>query len=153
MILHVTNLLFYILHFCKLKYPKNNTDKSVHNFYQNFVIAKGKPLMFPETGAPWYTTYTRQPVPGTPASSKELDIKRAWWVQVFGTNRTTLFPGLIAAVNFEETKTVDGYLKDWSVVNRTETAAMFNSLLGTYDGTLVQGTRFKYACDGSVTLN
>jgi hypothetical protein len=109
--------------------------------------------MFPETGAPWYITPTRQPVPGTPASSKELDIKRAWWDQVFGTNRATLFPGLIAAVNFEETKTAEGYLKDWSVVNRTDTAAMFNSLLGKYDGSLVQGTRFKYACDGSVTLN
>ncbi|KAJ3385832.1 hypothetical protein HDU84_002014 [Entophlyctis sp. JEL0112] len=127
----------------------------VHNFYNMFSNSTtyDKPLMLPETAAPYFTNMT-----ATSASVSETAIKSGWWKQVLGDNSIKQFPRLKMAVNFEEEKvqTPFGstpYLADWRVLNTSSQLAMWKDVMSSYNGKLLQTSDLTYGCDGSVTIS
>ena len=59
----------------RLSLNRNSTWSYVHNFYKRFAEEKGKPMMLPETSAPYLMDVKD-------SLTSELNIKSAWWNQM-----------------------------------------------------------------------
>jgi hypothetical protein len=114
------------------------------NFYKRFAEDKQKPMMFPETGAPFLRDL--------PANAGELNIKRVWWEEMYSLATISRYPLLKLFVNFEETKTLNRHVRDWSITNSTEVTPEYVRYLTSFASNLARGDRFKYGCDGSMEL-
>ena len=74
-------------------------------------------MMIPETGCP---------VCGANVGIQtEVQMKQAWWSQIFARDLQTRFPLLKAIVYFEEAKPEQGQWKDWRVTANTTVRASF----------------------------
>ncbi|KAJ3172788.1 hypothetical protein HK101_011126 [Irineochytrium annulatum] len=137
--------------------PLSATYIKTRQFYQNFAAAKGKPMMLPETGAPWYTNMDGSPLTAA-GQSTPLAIKQGWWEQVFSQDTLTNFPLLKLVVNFEEAKPVPPNMKDWTVTNpfgndTSGVAQAFNQKMQSFGpNMLFGGQSMQFGCDGSVAL-
>ncbi|KAJ3409740.1 hypothetical protein HDV05_004279 [Chytridiales sp. JEL 0842] len=114
------------------------------DFYNRYARLKNKPMMFPETGAPF--------LPEQPANIGEVAIKQAWWRQMYSAETIQNFPLLKLFVNFEERKVEAGQIRDWAVGNTTEVLTPFVQDMRPFAGNLVQGDRMKFECSGAVYL-
>jgi hypothetical protein len=83
-------------------------DRGLPNFYQVYAEGHGKPLAIPETAA-FYNTSV--------GGDSELDIKRAWWRQVFSPTVARQLPALKMINWFEWRKPepeVNNAVVDWT---------------------------------------
>ncbi|KAJ3411205.1 hypothetical protein HDV05_002589 [Chytridiales sp. JEL 0842] len=118
----------------------------LQNFYKRFAEDKRKPMMFPETGAPFLANL--------PANAGELAIKEAWWRQMFSDDTIRSFPWLKLFVYFEETKTLNSHVRNWAVTvaNDTRVLPAFVNYMSGFSSKLVSGDRMKVDCSGAVTF-
>ncbi|KAJ3273458.1 serine palmitoyltransferase, long chain base subunit [Terramyces sp. JEL0728] len=96
------------------------SDKEYLNFYDRFVLKKGKPFILSETGSAFaYNAPNSRPLIkddlSTPLVDQEAQIKESWWRAIFWTSildkQKVKLPKLQAAVWFEEMKEEQSY--DW----------------------------------------
>ncbi|KAJ3309574.1 hypothetical protein HDU76_003577 [Blyttiomyces sp. JEL0837] len=118
------------------------TFKTLHAFYQRFAAGKNKPMLLPESGSPFFV--------GQTPYYDEKTIKMGWWDQVLSDYTLQNYPLLQVVVNFEEAKSQNGFVRDWTLTNHTEILNKFSQKLVDFGGHLVEGTKLKFACDGSV---
>ncbi|KAI9344604.1 glycoside hydrolase superfamily [Obelidium mucronatum] len=129
-----------------------------YGFYKKFVQAKKKPMMLPETGAPFLykdingTSGPSASVAGDPLAISDSAIKELWYKSLFNTTMLEKFPGVKLMVNFEEKKLLGGFWRDWRLTNSTDTLVPFLRDLTAFSGNMKQATAFEYGCDGSVKL-
>lgn len=117
-------------------------------FYNRFAAAKNRPMMLPETGAPYL-----QGLPTVaPIADSEVNIKMSWWNQVLSADTLRQFPLLQLAVNFEENKTLNGFNRDWRLLENPTVLNSFKNKYSTFSSNLVEGNALKFSCDGSITL-
>ncbi|PTT68505.1 glycoside hydrolase family 26 protein [Arthrobacter sp. HMWF013] len=100
----------------------NGDDSLLPNFYEVYGQEHGKPVAIPETAALYN--------PATGGAS-EIDIKRAWWEQVFSPDTAAQFPHLKMINWFEWDKNeveVNGRI-DWTVTNTPAIRDAFTTAL------------------------
>ncbi|KAJ3295588.1 hypothetical protein HK104_002492 [Borealophlyctis nickersoniae] len=120
----------------------NPQTRAVRDFYTRFAVNRNKPFALSESGAPWLVNK-----PGT----SELDIKRAWWEQLFNSTVYSQFPMLKMVVNFEERKdNGDGMLQDWALTVNPVVAAPYQQYLMSQANALLMGDKMTFGCDGSL---
>ncbi|MHA7208375.1 glycoside hydrolase family 26 protein [Arthrobacter sp. MDT1-65] len=101
---------------------KNGDDSMLPDFYADYAGGHGKPVAIPETAA-----LVRDDIGGLRA----LNIKRAWWEQVFDPEVQERFPQL-AMVNWFEWNKVEpevGAAVDWTVVEDDAVRTEFTAAL------------------------
>ncbi|KAJ3030441.1 UNVERIFIED_CONTAM: hypothetical protein HDU68_008993 [Siphonaria sp. JEL0065] len=132
---------------------------SNYGFYAKFAKGKNKPMMLPETGAPYLYNMTltggvgqSSSKAGDPLAVSNSAIKELWYQSLFNTTVITNFPKLKLIVNFEEMKVLGGSWRDWRLTNSTEIMQPFLKDLNAFSGHMQQATAFSYGCDGSVKL-
>ncbi|KAI8825416.1 glycoside hydrolase superfamily, partial [Chytriomyces cf. hyalinus JEL632] len=130
----------------------NTADwQRTRNFYQQFAASKNKPMMLPETGAPWIAEWATRA-----GATTEVAIKSAWYNQLLSTATLTTYPRLKLVVNFEERKplALDGEpaIQDWRVTNNSVTLDWWNGKLTEFQGNLKFANELVYNCDGSVVI-
>lgn len=115
----------------------------LRNFYQNFVVQRGKPMMIPETSAPFSPNQTG---PATDAA-----IKQVWYQQILSTNNTqNNFPRIKLVVQFEEQKgDGNGQFQDWRVTADPSVFETFKATLAQSRASLKYATDFKVDCGGN----
>lgn len=94
-------------------------ERAVPDFYAAYAEGHGKPMAIPETSAFFNTTV---------AGSPELEIKRAWWRQVFSAETARAFPRIRMINWFEWRKPepeVGGAVVDWTVTSDPAMAGEF----------------------------
>lgn len=104
-------------------------ETGLPDFYAEYVVAHDKPMAIVETAA------LHQP--GAPGPTA-LEVKQAWWRQVFGDDVADLFPRLRMINWFEWRKAeeeIGGATIDWTATADPEVAAAFRADLP--DGRLV----------------
>ncbi|MGU3437507.1 OpgC domain-containing protein [Actinomycetes bacterium M1A6_2h] len=102
-------------------YP--DTAGAGRNFYQTYVRDAAKP-MFVETAA-FYQ-------PNGTGSASEIDIKSAWWEQIFGAETRSAYPGITMVTWLEVERAedeVDGALVDWRATATPTMASALKSAL------------------------
>ena len=118
-------------------------DGGLRQFYRRFVQEKNKPMMIPETGAPWFQNINN------PAAT-ELQIKQNWWNQIY--NSVNDFPHLRMVVHFEENKQdAIGAARDWRILENPQILQAYKNDIGKWKNNLLFGTELFYNCDGTVT--
>ncbi|KAJ3106779.1 hypothetical protein HK100_003682 [Physocladia obscura] len=154
--------------------PSGSNDSAwlaVHNFYQMFSVARNKPLMFPETGAPWISAFAI-----VSGATTETTLKQEWWSQIFSENSFTNFPKFKFAVQFEEIKPLDlgdglcqsfelfykfanqainpgtPAVQDWRVTNNSNTLNWWNGYVQSIRSDLKGADQLIFSCNGSVSL-
>ena len=117
-------------------------DGGLRQFYRRFVQEKNKPMMIPETGAPWFEN-----IVGT---ATELQLKQNWWRQIYNSRGD--FQNLKMIVHFEEKKS-DAQMseRDWRILNNPSVLNAFKADINSWKKDLLFGTELYYNCDGSVT--
>ena len=119
----------------------------LRDFYQRFVVEKGKPLMIPESSAP----FTPNPPPNDQnGQATSAEIKSVWWGQIFSENTYQTLPRLKMAAQFEEEKSdgVNGF-QDWRVLADPATLSSFKSLINGQKSHISLATDFKVDCGGN----
>lgn len=121
----------------------------LHNFYSRFAEARKKPLMLPETAAPWVSAWSS-------ASTTETIVKENWWQQIF-TAYQTKFPLLKLVVFFEEQK-VDATtglsnIRDWRIMSNPEVRNAFIKDQAAGGTMFAHATDIKFNCKGEVNWN
>lgn len=124
--------------------PRNGDP--TRDFYNVFVNQRRKPMMIPETSAPFIDSETG------PATDPQ--IKQAWWVQVLGPETVARFPRMKMVTQFEENK-ADGIAKvrNWRVTLRDDTLRVFLGVLQRFRGGLSYASDFKVDCGGNWKRN
>jgi hypothetical protein len=87
-------------------------DRGLPDFYRDYADGHGKPLAIPETAALYNTS--------EPGGDAELDIKRAWWRQVFNADVARRLPQLKMINWFEWRKPepeVGNSIIDWTATH------------------------------------
>ncbi|KAI9324594.1 glycoside hydrolase superfamily [Zopfochytrium polystomum] len=87
-----------------------------------------------------------------PTTSRAVTIKMAWWDQVLSADTIAKFPMLQVAVNFEEMKVLNGFTRDWRLLNNTAVKDAFKKRVVSFGNNLADGPSLVYGCDGSVKL-
>ncbi|KAJ3056069.1 hypothetical protein HK097_008197 [Rhizophlyctis rosea] len=128
--------------------PDSNAQtRGVRAFYQRFSVARNKPMMLAESGAPLLVGR---------GGAAELDIKRAWWQQSVNATVLSRYPNLKAIVNFEEEKdNGDGTRRDWAYSFNPVVAKGYRDYLTGFKkggGKIWFADELKFACDGSVEV-
>jgi hypothetical protein len=97
-------------------------DTAVPDFYGEYGQSRGKPVAIPETAAFFNTARN---------TSQELQIKQAWWKQVFSAELHTEFPQLKMINWFEWNKTEPEVASrvDWTATRRPEIREAFTRAL------------------------
>jgi hypothetical protein len=99
-------------------------DRGLPNFYNIYSEVHGKPMAIPETAALYNTSID--------TGDSELDIKRAWWRQVFSPEVALKFPDIKLINWFEWRKPeaeVGGAIIDWTAtINPTMRDAFVSDL-------------------------
>ncbi|KAJ3067318.1 hypothetical protein HDU98_009493 [Podochytrium sp. JEL0797] len=133
---------------------------AAHDFYSQFCQGTHmKPMMLPETGAPFLNSPTAAGTPG-PSASVPGDtlavsgsaIKEQWFASIFNSTVLTDYPKLKLVVNFEEEKLLGGYFRDWRLTNDSATLQPFLAEVNSFSRSLPQASAFRFGCDGSVML-
>ncbi|KAJ3349776.1 hypothetical protein HDU83_000313 [Entophlyctis luteolus] len=148
-------------------YGYNQLDTDVwwqkyYNFYKRFCGPDGhnKPMLLPETGAPYLylPTANGNLVPGASASNTSnavsaITIRTEWFASLFNTTVLSIYPKIKLVVNFEEEKYLSNYWRDWRLTNATDQRAAFIKQISDF-GTdrLPQASKFSYGCSGTVSL-
>ena len=117
------------------------------DFYERFVVQRGKPLMIPESSAP----NTPNPPPSDRnGKATSSEIKSAWWGQIFGSNTFNTMPRLKLAAQFEEQKSdgVNGF-QDWRVLVDPATLTAFKNLITGQKSHISLADDFKVDCGGN----
>jgi hypothetical protein len=73
-----------------------NGARQIPNFYASYSVAKRKPFMITETSALY--------LPQVKTGATQLQIKQAWWRQVYAADIPRRFPNLDAILWFEDNK-------------------------------------------------
>ncbi|KAJ3095957.1 hypothetical protein HDU97_006343 [Phlyctochytrium planicorne] len=136
--------------------PKGTTTaafKAMLDFYTRFCTERNKPMMIPETGAPFVLVDDH--LERVPARSGELTIKQAWWSQVWSQESINTWPKLKLAVQFEETKWQNEKFQNWAVTNASnyEVLPAFNQFIQNSRQIIILGADMSFRCDGSIVLN
>ncbi|KAJ3114083.1 hypothetical protein HDU96_002578 [Phlyctochytrium bullatum] len=127
-------------------------------FYKKFAEGKRKPMMLPETGAPYIVAdQNNVPAPttaglnGAPRLS-EREIKSGWWQQLYNQTTVNTWPYLKLMVQFEEQKLQANKIQNWAVTNATAADVLpaYRSFLDTAKNVIALGTDMSFKCDGSV---
>jgi hypothetical protein len=118
--------------------PSADGDK-LKDFYGRFCIEHNKPLMIPETGASF--------LPGETGDS-ELQIKSAWYREIF-VDASKDLPKLKIVTQFEEIKPDgQGKIRDWRVSNNTLVLKNFQDTIRSSN--VVLGGQYKLTCNGKL---
>lgn len=115
----------------------------LRNFYHRFAIEHRKPIMIPETSAPFS--------PNKTATAANAAIKQNWFQQILSQNNTqNNFPRLKLVVVFEEQK-ADGNteFQDWRVTADPTVLATFKAVLAQSRAAIRYATDFKIDCGGN----
>jgi hypothetical protein len=113
----------------------------LRNFYQRFAADRNKPMMIPETAAPW--------IENQPARATHAEIKRAWYSQIFSDDVYTNFPLLKVVTQFEERKQDAGAeLRDWRVMANSDVTNAFKDVLKN-SNRVTYATDFQFTCGGA----
>ncbi len=116
-------------------------------FYQDYVVAKGKPFIVPETAVPWHPAYPDI------ATTTEANMKRGWWNQIFSPASFAQFPQMKAVAIFEERKGCDGNnICDYRVLADAASRRAFLEDTAPLSDTLVYATQIGFDCAGELTL-
>jgi hypothetical protein len=95
-------------------------ERAATDFYAVFAEGHDKPMVISETSAAYN--------PGNPTGSSNIDIKRAWWNQLFSEENHQRFPRIKMINWFEQEKTEadfdDGPIR-WDVLTDFETRVAF----------------------------
>jgi hypothetical protein len=119
-------------------------DGGLRNYYSRFPEHFNKPVMLPETAGPWFVN------PKAVNTATELEVKQAWWRQIFGPDTFRDFPHLKAVVQFEEIKSDgQGEVRDFRVLNNPEIRRAFRSDVDALPN-LLWAQDLKYGCGGQV---
>jgi hypothetical protein len=111
------------------------------NFYQRFAADRNKPMMIPETAAPW--------IENQPPRAPHAEIKRAWYAQIFSQDTYTNFPLLKVVTQFEERKQDAGFeVRDWRVLANPDVTRVFKEVLRT-SSPLTYASDFSFTCGGA----
>ncbi|KAJ3097272.1 hypothetical protein HDU97_005046 [Phlyctochytrium planicorne] len=126
---------------------------ALQNFYKRFCVDKNKPMLIPETGAPFILADSENTP--TPARKGELAIKSAWWTQLLNVETIKAWPKLKLIVQFEETKLQAEKYQNWAVTNASNSEVLnaYNNYLSQHQDILTFGTDMKYTCDGAIKFN
>ncbi|KAJ3219012.1 hypothetical protein HDU67_003002 [Dinochytrium kinnereticum] len=133
-----------------VNFARNETWAEMQRFYRRYAEAKRKPMLLPETGAPFILFDAEQNA--IPARSGELAIKSAWWDQLYSDYTVATWPYLKLFVQFEETKFQHNKTQNWAVTNATtpDVLPAYNEFLTRMSRDIIFGTDMNYGCDGSV---
>ncbi|KAJ3074169.1 hypothetical protein HDU98_011921 [Podochytrium sp. JEL0797] len=129
--------------------------QSVHDFYQMFAAdgVHNKPVMIPETGAPWIQEWAGY----NAASVTERDVKLGWWGQILNATIVSRFPKLKMVVQYEDSQMQDPHasgtvlLNIFKVMNSTGQLGWWVPFVEGFKSSMVEATGLEYGCDGSVT--
>ncbi|KAI9348554.1 glycoside hydrolase superfamily [Obelidium mucronatum] len=127
----------------------------VHDFYNMFSGDQfhKKPLMLPETGAPFLPAWANYS-----NSVNENTIKMSWWNQVLSTDTLKNFPKLKMVFNREEELLSDPLQEgnfvvvDWKVTNTTSQLEMWLPIINGFKTNMLESSQLKYSCDGSIRV-
>ncbi|KAI9328085.1 glycoside hydrolase superfamily [Obelidium mucronatum] len=121
--------------------------KTNYNFYKRYSSPEGfnKPMMLPETGAPFLIS-----VPGDPKAVTSGVIHDQWYASVFNQTVVQKYPNLKIAVQFEELKFMATLWRDWRVLNSTSSTTAFLAGLKTWGSKLTQASKLTYLCNGEI---
>jgi hypothetical protein len=113
----------------------------LRNFYERFAVRYNKPMMIPETAAPF--------IESEPARATHADIKRAWYSQIFSDDTYTSFPMLKLVTQFEERKQDSGsQLRDWRVLDNPDVTKVFKDILSQNQNRITYAKNFRFTCGG-----
>lgn len=117
------------------------------NFYQNFAVARNKPMMLPETSSPYIPAVST-------GLATELQIKQDWWRQIFSQEVLTKFPLLKLVLWFEEIKSDGAEIRDWRIGANKPTLDAFIKDMNAYHSqkTVAFSSNLKIACNGEVKI-
>ncbi|KAJ3219013.1 hypothetical protein HDU67_003003 [Dinochytrium kinnereticum] len=135
--------------------PRGTTTeqfRAMMNFYERFCKERNKPMMIPETGAPFFLVDDK--IQLVPERAGELAIKKAWWAQVWSRETAAMWPRLKLAVQFEESKWQHEKFQNWAVTNASSLQVLpeFNRFVETERGNIIMARDMGFKCDGSVVL-
>ncbi|KAJ3295848.1 hypothetical protein HDU79_008200 [Rhizoclosmatium sp. JEL0117] len=139
----------------------NPAFAKVHDFYAMFSAdtVHQKPLMIPESGAPYGPLWTANQAGATKPVVDENTIKAGWWNQILSQTTLQSYPKLKLVTNYEDQKVQDVFqtnqptIQDWKVTNTSSQLSMWKPLIKGFSAYLPQSKDLKYGCDGSVTLS
>ncbi|KAJ3131480.1 hypothetical protein HK100_006309 [Physocladia obscura] len=138
-----------------------------YNFYARFCgpNGHGKPMMLPETGAPYLYNETylangevstvpgpTATWPGDPLAVSAVTIRQEWYDSLFNQTVLSIYPKLKLVVNFEEEKILSNYWRDWRLTNDSTQLAAFQQIITGFQKQLPSATSFTFGCDGTVML-
>jgi hypothetical protein len=103
-------------------YTGNGDESVVPDFYQDYAVAKGKPMAIAETGALYNEA---PPAPG----DSEVSIKDAWIDQVYGTRADLPQVKLIAWFEIEKLEGAVNSRVDWRATTNPDVLAHLKSVL------------------------
>jgi hypothetical protein len=95
----------------------NGDDSLLPDFYAEYGEARGKPVAIPETGALFAPDAVGASGAASAAGEAELDVKRAWWRQIFSDETRERFPRL-TMINWFEWRKEEvevGGVVDWTL--------------------------------------
>ena len=111
------------------------------NFYQRFAVERNKPMMIPETAAPF--------IPSQPQRDPNAAIKSAWFSQILSPETRALLPRILLVNQFEEIKADAGMeIRDWRVAADPAVMAAFKNVLNRNRKELSFATDFSIGCGG-----
>ncbi len=120
-------------------------DGGLRNFYQRFVESTGKPLILAETAAPW--------IVGAPATATEVQVKQAWWKQIYSPSTFQRFPMLKAVIHFDELKTDgNGVSRDWRILHNSNLVSAFKADMSQLSSSVLFAQQLSFKCGGQVQI-
>ena len=116
-------------------------DGGLRQFYRRFVQEKNKPMMIPETAAPY--------IPSQPAVASHAAIKEAWYSQILSAETRRELSRILLVNQFEEIKADAGMeIRDWRCAADPAVISAFKKVLNQHRTELVFGTDFSIGCGG-----
>jgi hypothetical protein len=131
------------------RYQPSVLNQPNRNFYQRFCIDRKKPLIIPETAAPFIPSWRT-------GDATESDLKMQWLGQILSDATLARFPKLKGLVWFEELKQDAGFqLRDWRISDNVQTRTAFvqEVKLRVTSQKLGSATNFKIDCSGKSSLD
>ncbi|KAJ3306951.1 hypothetical protein HDV03_003276 [Kappamyces sp. JEL0829] len=117
------------------------------DFYERFVVQKGKPMMIPESSAPYTPNATND---GRNGNYDSAAIKSAWYGQILSDSTYKNLTRLKMVTQFEERKADgNGLVEDWRVLADPATLSSFKSLLSQQRSHVDFATDFRVDCGGN----
>jgi hypothetical protein len=121
-------------------------DGGLRNFYKRFSADKNKPMLIPETGAPWFDNILNP-------QATEVEVKQDWWRQIYSTQALQNLPNIHMVVHFEEKKADAGaQVRDWRILENPSVRNAFISDMNSIRQRILFGPDLSYQCDGSVSF-